>query len=112
MFILVLLAIVFVLLLFAVFAVVGKLLGLVLFLVIAALCGAVAEYFLGFKEGVGETLLIGLIGAALGVVVARILHLPLLLPVFGVPIVWTIVGSFIVVGILKLASGNRRSLRL
>jgi hypothetical protein len=110
--ILVLLGIVFVVLLVAVFAVVGKILGLILFVVVATLCASAAEYFLGFREGVGETLLIGLIGAALGVVVARILHLPLLLPIFGVPIVWTILGSIAVVGVLKLATGNRRSLRL
>jgi uncharacterized membrane protein YeaQ/YmgE (transglycosylase-associated protein family) len=112
MFILALLAAVLVLLLILVFAVVGKLLGFVLFLVIAALCGAVAEYFLGFRKGVGETLIIGLIGAALGFLVARLLHLPLLLPIFGVPVVWTILGSFVVVGILRMATGNRRSLQL
>jgi hypothetical protein len=112
MFILALLAAILVLLLIVVFAVVGKLLGFVLFLVVAALCAAVAEYFLGFKEGVGETLLIGLIGAALGVLTAHLLHLPLLVPIFGVPVVWAILGSFAVVLVLRAATGNRRSLRL
>lgn len=85
-------------------------LGIVLFLVVATLCAAAAEYFLGHKEGVGETLLIGLIGAAIGVIFAWALHLPRL-AIAGVPIVWTILGSLIVVGILRLARGDRRSLR-
>jgi hypothetical protein len=112
MFILVLLGAILVLLLLVVFAVIGKLLGFVLFLVVAGLCAAMAEYFLGFREGVGATLLIGLIGAALGVLVAHLFHLPLFIPIFGVPVVWAILGSFAVVAILRVATGNRRSLRL
>jgi uncharacterized membrane protein YeaQ/YmgE (transglycosylase-associated protein family) len=110
MIIVVLLAIIFILLLFAVLAIVHSLLGLILFLVVATLCGAVAEYALGYKEGVGQSLLIGLIGAAIGVILRYLLHLPTFLSIFGVPIVWAIVGSFIVVALLKLATGNRRSL--
>ena len=91
---------------------IGTLLGLVFFLIVAALCGAAAEYFLGHKEGVGETFLIGLIGAAIGTVLSHVLHLPTLIAIGGVSIVWTIIGAMIVVFLLKLArpqpSGVRR----
>jgi uncharacterized membrane protein YeaQ/YmgE (transglycosylase-associated protein family) len=107
---LVLLALVFIILLVFVLSIIHALFGLVLFLVIAGLCAAAAEYFLGHREGVGETLLIGLIGAALGVIGAYLLHLPRL-SIAGVPIVWTILGSMAVVAILKLARGDSNSIR-
>jgi uncharacterized membrane protein YeaQ/YmgE (transglycosylase-associated protein family) len=91
--------------------IIGTLLGLVFFLVVAALCGAAAEYFLGHREGVGETFLIGLIGAAIGAVLAHVLHLPGLIHIGGVSIVWTVVGAMIVVFLLKLAGGERSTVR-
>ena len=91
--------------------IIGTLLGLVFFLVVAALCGAAAEYFLGHKEGIGETFLIGLIGAAIGAVLSHVLHLPTLISVSGVSIVWTIIGAMIVVFLLKLASPERSGVR-
>lgn len=90
---------------------IGTLIGLVFFLVIAAICGAVAERFLRHREGVGETFLIGLIGAAIGTVLAHVLHLPRLLSISGVSIVWTIIGAMIVVFLLKLASPEKSSVR-
>jgi uncharacterized membrane protein YeaQ/YmgE (transglycosylase-associated protein family) len=110
MILLILLAVIFVLMLLAVLAILHSVLGLVLFLVIAALCGAIAEYFLGYRHGVGQSLLVGLIGAALGVIIRHLFGFPVFWAAFGVPIVWTILGSFIVVGVLKLATGRRGSL--
>jgi uncharacterized membrane protein YeaQ/YmgE (transglycosylase-associated protein family) len=110
MLLLVLLAILFVVLFVITLEIIHALLGVVIFLVVAGLCAAAAEYLLGEKEGVGETLLIGLIGAALGVILAFLLHLPRF-TIAGLPIIWTIVGSVLVVGILKLSRGNSRSLR-
>lgn len=91
----------FIVLLFFVLAIVRTLVGIIVFLVVAALCGAAAEYFLGAKEGVGETLVIGLIGAALGTILSHLLRLPSLIVIGGLPLVWTIVGSMIVIAILK-----------
>lgn len=107
---LLLLALLFIVLLVFALWILHAIFSIILFLVIAGLCAAAAEYFLGHREGVGETLLIGLIGAALGVILAFVLHLPRF-SVAGVPILWTILGSMIVVLILKLARGEplRRS---
>lgn len=109
MVILVLLAVVFLLLFFVVLALVHSILGVILFLLIAGLCAALAEYALGIRQGVVTTSVIGLIGAALGVIIQHAFRLPTLLPVFGVPVVWTILGSFIVVAILRAALGGRRN---
>jgi uncharacterized membrane protein YeaQ/YmgE (transglycosylase-associated protein family) len=110
MIVLVLLGIVFVLMLLVVLSLIHSLFGLILFLVVAALCGAVAEFLLGYRHGVGQSLLVGLIGAAVGVILRYIFHLPPFFSLFGVPVVWAILGSFIVVGLLKLATGRRGSL--
>lgn len=91
--------------------VIGKLIGIILLLVVATLCGAVAEYVLGHREGVGETLLIGLMGAVLGVIIRAVLHLPGLITIAGVPIFWAILGSVIIVALLKLARPQPRSMR-
>ncbi|MGI8551592.1 MAG: hypothetical protein ACR2PL_12535 [Dehalococcoidia bacterium] len=107
----ILLLLLFVVLLFFVISVIHAVFGVVLFLVVAALCAAAAEYFLGHKEGLGETLLIGLIGAALGAILSRLLHLPSLIVIAHLPLVWTIAGSMIVVGLLRLARPDSRSTR-
>lgn len=88
-------------------AIIRSILGIVLFLVVAALCGAAAEYLLGEQDGVGETLFIGIIGAALGAILAHVLHLPALLGIAGLHVVWTIVGALIVVALLKLVRPTR-----
>ena len=111
MLLLILLAVIFIILFVFMLSIIHAVFGIILFLVVAGLCGAVAEYFLGHREGVGETLLIGLIGAAVGVILAKVLHLPLFLSIFGLPIVWAIIGSLIIVALLRLARGNNRSLR-
>lgn len=93
-------------------AIISSVLGIVLFVVVAALCGAAAEYLLGEPEGVGETVLIGIIGAALGAILAHLLHLPPLIAIAGLHIVWTIVGALIVVALLKVIRPSLRQRRL
>jgi uncharacterized membrane protein YeaQ/YmgE (transglycosylase-associated protein family) len=110
-FLLILLLIAILLIIFAA-VLIGKIIGIILFLIIAALCGAVAEYVLHQHEGLGVTLLIGLIGAALGAIIAHLFHLPSLLQIAGVQIVWTIVGAIIVVAILRLVRPPRKRLGL
>jgi hypothetical protein len=71
MLILLLAVLVLILLLYALFTVVGLGVGIILFLVVAGLCAAIAEYVLGMREGVVTTVLIGLIGAAVGLIRAQ-----------------------------------------
>ncbi len=108
MIIFVLAIIVLVLLLFVLLALVHSILGIILFLAVAGLCAAVAEYVLGIHQGMVTTVLIGLIGAAVGVILRSLLNLPAWLSIAGIPLVWTILGSLIVVLIVRLVTGGRR----
>jgi uncharacterized membrane protein YeaQ/YmgE (transglycosylase-associated protein family) len=108
MIVFVLAVIVLILLLFLLLSLVHSIVAIILFLAVAGLCAAVAEYVLGMREGVLRTILIGLVGAAVGVILRELLHLPAWVSIEGLPIVWTVLGSLIVVLIVRLATGGRR----
>jgi uncharacterized membrane protein YeaQ/YmgE (transglycosylase-associated protein family) len=88
--------------------------GLILLIVIAAICGAVGKALAGGGPGglIASTAL-GFIGALLGPWVALQLHLsePLVVTVSGrpFPIVWSIVGAALFVALLHLLSGRGRA---
>jgi uncharacterized membrane protein YeaQ/YmgE (transglycosylase-associated protein family) len=98
--------------------VVAVVVGLVWLLLVALLCGAIAERILHYKEGgIASTIGVGLIGSVIGWLIAKILHLPTWPHIASLPVVWTIVGSLILVTGMKvfappssrarLRSGNR-----
>ncbi len=86
--------------------------GLIVLIIIAAVCGAIGRALAGGGPGglVVSTAL-GFIGALFGPWVAQQLHLsePLVLHVGGqaFPIVWSIVGAALFVALLHLVSGRR-----
>lgn len=85
--------------------VVRTIIGLVLLLVIAGLCGAIAESITGYRTGsLVYTVALGLIGAAVGSLIARLLDLPGILSwsVGGLPVLLTIIGAVLVLFLLKL----------
>jgi uncharacterized membrane protein YeaQ/YmgE (transglycosylase-associated protein family) len=78
------------------------LLELTLYLVIAGVCGAVARAFGGGTAGgFIVSVLIGFLGAVVGMCLARTFRLPTFLAVAvggrTFPIVWSIVGGFVLV---------------
>lgn len=82
-------------------------LGFLLLLLVAGICGAIAQAIVGFSRGgclasVG----VGLVGALLGLLIARAAELPELLAVnidgTRFPIVWTLLGSALFVLVLSL----------
>jgi uncharacterized membrane protein YeaQ/YmgE (transglycosylase-associated protein family) len=82
-----------------------NLLGFLVLLFIAAVCGAVAQAIVGYS--VGGCLLssiVGVIGALLGYWLARQLSLPLVLTLNiqgqQFPIIWSIIGASLFVGVL------------
>jgi uncharacterized membrane protein YeaQ/YmgE (transglycosylase-associated protein family) len=86
--------------------------GLVVLIVIAAICGAVGKALAGGGQGgLVASIALGFIGALLGPWVARQLGLsePFVLHVSGqsFPIVWSIVGAALFVAMLHLLSGRR-----
>jgi uncharacterized membrane protein YeaQ/YmgE (transglycosylase-associated protein family) len=86
--------------------------GLIVLLVIAAICGAVGKALAGgARGGLLGSIALGFIGALLGPWVARQLHLsePLVVNLSGqpFPIVWSIIGAALFVALLHLLSGRR-----
>ena len=92
-----------------------SLLGLLIFLVIAGICGAIAEMVVGFSPGgFVVSIVIGVIGAYLGTLLAGYFNLPPFLPIEAggqsLDIMWAILGSIVLLLIISLVrrSGRRR----
>jgi uncharacterized membrane protein YeaQ/YmgE (transglycosylase-associated protein family) len=85
---------------------------LLLLLVIAGVCGAVAQAIVGYtRGGCLASIGLGFIGALLGTFIARWLGLP---EIFAItlggktfPIIWSILGSTIFVALLHVIQGRR-----
>jgi uncharacterized membrane protein YeaQ/YmgE (transglycosylase-associated protein family) len=83
--------------------------GLIVLIVIAAVCGAVGKALGGgARGGLIVSIALGFIGALIGPWVARLLNLsePLVLRVGGesFPIVWSMIGAALFVALLHLVS--------
>ena len=90
--------------------------GLLVLIVIAAICGAVGKALAGgARGGLVVSIALGFIGALLGPWVARQLGLaePFMLHLSGqsFPIVWSIIGAALFVALLHLLSGRRSWIR-
>jgi uncharacterized membrane protein YeaQ/YmgE (transglycosylase-associated protein family) len=87
--------------------------GLIILLAIAALCGAIGRAIAGGTNGgCLVSIALGFIGALIGSWLARRLGLP---EIFAVtvgrehfPVVWSIIGAALFVAIVHLISGGRR----
>jgi uncharacterized membrane protein YeaQ/YmgE (transglycosylase-associated protein family) len=89
--------------------------GLLVLIIIAAICGAVGKALAGgARGGLLVSIALGFIGALIGPWIAGQLHLtePFVLRVSGqsFPILWSIIGAALFVALLHLVSG-RRSVR-
>ncbi|WP_026370425.1 hypothetical protein [Kallotenue papyrolyticum] len=102
------------------------LIELLILLVIAGICGAIAEWIVGFSPGgFVVSIIVGLIGAYLGSWLAGRIGLPPVLPVsrlglesslglLNFDIVWSILGSILLLLVISLirGTGRRRRRRL
>ena len=87
-------------------------LDFVVLLVIAAVCGAVGQALAGYSVGGCITsILVGFVGAVIGTWIAGMLGLP---EVFAInvggrafPIVWSVIGSALFVGLLSMFTRGR-----
>jgi uncharacterized membrane protein YeaQ/YmgE (transglycosylase-associated protein family) len=82
----------------------------IVYLVIAGICGAIARAIAGGTAGgFIISVLLGFLGAFVGTWLAHIMHLPVIfaLAIGGhpFPIVWSIVGGSILVGLAHLLMG-------
>lgn len=83
-----------------------------LLLLVAAICGAIGQALAGYSlGGCLVSAVVGLLGAFLGVWLARELHLPEIFTVQvggeSFPIIWSIVGSMILALLIGLLSRRR-----
>lgn len=89
-----------------------SLVGFVVLMLIAAICGSIGQAIAGFSRG-GCLIaaIVGFIGAVLGMWLAEQLGLPEVFPVTiegeTFPILWSIIGSALFSAVLSLLSGRR-----
>ncbi|MCL6524649.1 MAG: hypothetical protein K6T34_08285 [Thermoflavifilum sp.] len=84
--------------------------GFLILLLIAAICGAIGQSLAGYNlGGCLVSLIVGLIGAYIGTVLASRLHFPLLLAIRiqgeTFPVVWAVLGSAIFTFVVALLRG-------
>lgn len=87
--------------------------GLIVLIVIAAICGAVGKALAGGgRGGIITSIALGFIGALFGPWIAHQLNLaePFVLRLSGqsFPILWSIIGAALFVALLHLVSARRR----
>lgn len=81
----------------------------VITLIIAGLCGALAQLLVGYtRGGCLASLLFGLVGALVGSWLASLLRMPAILPIAGVDVVWTVIGAAVFTAVMALVMGGSR----
>lgn len=94
-----------------------SLIQILVLLIIAGICGAIAELIVGFSPGgFVVSIVVGVIGAYLGTLIATTLRLPSFfsLNVGGRSIepIWAILGSIVLLLVISLFRGASRRRRL
>lgn len=93
-----------------------SLVDLLIYLLIAGICGAVAQSLVGFdRGGCLGAIVTGLIGAVLGTWIAQKMGLS---EIFSLqigskqyPVVWSVIGASLFVGLLAMLTSGRRRRR-
>jgi uncharacterized membrane protein YeaQ/YmgE (transglycosylase-associated protein family) len=84
------------------------LIELLILLLIAGICGSIAQALTGYSRGgCLVSIAVGFIGALLGQFLSRKAGLPEPLMIEGFPVVWSIIGAALFVAVLSLISGRR-----
>ncbi len=83
--------------------------SIIITIIVAALCGALAQLVVGYTHGGCLTsILAGIIGALIGNWLAAWLRLPNILVIADVDLVWTFIGALIFVAALAVIVGGSR----
>jgi len=87
-------------------------LEIIILLVVAGICGSIGQALVGFSRGgCFLSIVVGFIGALVGTWIARETSLPVFFVIniggTDFPVVWSIIGSALFVGILSLLSPRR-----
>ncbi|MDQ2980673.1 MAG: GlsB/YeaQ/YmgE family stress response membrane protein [Acidobacteriota bacterium] len=89
-----------------------SLLGLLVLLLVAAVCGAIGRAIAGGSTGgCLVSIVVGFVGALLGSWIAHKMHLPELFMVtidrHPFPVLWSVIGAALFVAVVHLISGRR-----
>jgi uncharacterized membrane protein YeaQ/YmgE (transglycosylase-associated protein family) len=89
-----------------------SLIDFLMLMLIAGICGSVAQALTGFtRGGCLVAVAVGFVGALLGTWLARLMHLPELLAIevggTAFPIVWSIIGGALFAAALSLLTRRR-----
>lgn len=85
---------------------------LLIFLLIAAVCGSLGAALAGSsKKGCLINIVLGYIGAMIGGWLSRKADIPDMITVYGIPIIWSIIGSALFVAFLTLITGGNDRFR-
>lgn len=90
------------------------LVGVLLLILVGAVCGAIAQMIVGFSVGgLLASIVVGFLGALLGTWLAQTIHLPSLLAVriegYTLDILWSILGAILLLLVLVGAARRRRT---
>jgi uncharacterized membrane protein YeaQ/YmgE (transglycosylase-associated protein family) len=81
---------------------------LLLLLVLAAVIGSVGAAIAGQKrQGCLINIVIGFVGAVIGTWLAAQLHAPVFLVLFGVPVIWAVIGAALFMAVIGAIAGRR-----
>lgn len=87
-----------------------NILSFLILVLIAALCGSIGAALAGLStRGCLTSIIIGFIGAVIGMWLSRELHVGDFLYWYQIPIVWSIIGSAIFVAVITALTGGRNS---
>lgn len=89
-----------------------SLLGLLLLIVLAGICGAIAKAIVGMRRGgLLASIGLGFLGGLIGVILADITNLPAILAIdlggMTFPFVWALLGTVLLVMAVAAFSGRR-----
>ncbi len=92
--------------------VVKLLFGLAMLVLFALIAGLIARSVVNYRGSLAFTVVSGIIGGIVGAIGAAILHLPLRgLDIGGLPVIYTLAGTILVVAVAKLFDRPARRLR-
>ena len=84
------------------------LLGLLILLIVAAICGSIGAALAGYTtRGCLTKIILGLIGALIGTWISRELGIRDFLYLERIPIFWSIIGSAVFVALISILSGSK-----
>ena len=84
-----------------------SLIGLLLLLAIASICGSIGTGLAGYSSrGCLTNIVLGFGGAMIGTWLSGELGMPILIEFMGIPIVWSIIGAALFVAVLGAITGR------